>query len=179
MKPGNKHREAYTGKYAGRSEASPLQRSISPVRSLDVDGDVVTCAEASITNIVRGEMCVGLPGFEGRGMYTKKRTQTREILVDPVYIAGSATQLTEERARLTGKSDPFIVVGDGKAAHKANGWARLHLGNANTTRREGSRQMCQESYSKYQNQTVCFWAGNREEPYAGKPHVGICEGAAR
>ena len=76
LKPGNNHREAYTGKHAGRSEECPLQGPFSPVRSLEVDGDVVTCAEASTDSIVKGEMKSGLPGFAGRGMYVEKRTRT-------------------------------------------------------------------------------------------------------
>lgn len=176
-RPGNKYREAYTGNYAGRSGECPLQESFSPVRSVDAGDDVVTCAEVSIDSTVLVMVGWSLSGFEGCGMYKEKRTRTWETLDRP--FMGSAAQLTEERMLRTGESDPFIVVGDGRAAHMAKGRALSQQSSANNAGNASPRNHCQVRYSNFLNGSSVSRASVNEEPYAGKPHVGICEGAAR
>ena len=176
-KLGNNYREAYTGNYAGRSGDRPLQESFSPVRSVDAGDDVVTYAEVSIHSTVMVMVGWSLSGFEGCGMYEEKRYRTWEILESPE--SGRVFQSKEGSSMLTGKSDSPIVVRDGQADHMAKGWALSHQSSANNAGNASPRLHCQVRYSKFLNGTSGSRASVNEEPYAGKPHVGICEGAAR
>jgi len=128
-------------------------------------------------DIAKGEMSSGPSGFEGCGMYKEKRYRTWEILEGPE--SGRVFQPTGGSSMLTGKSDSPIVVRDGRADHMAKGWALSHQSSANNAGNASPRFHCQVSCSKFLNGTSVSRASVNEEPYAGKPHVGICEGAAR
>ena len=80
--------------------------------------------------------------------------------------------------------NPLIVVRDGKADHKAKGWAErqseqsTHVGKglfpSNVSRSLFASGLC--------GVTLCATSSSSarlsEEPIAGKPHDGICEGDA-
>ena len=73
------------------------------------------------------------------------------------------------------ESDPLIVLGDGKAVHMGKRWAgRLP---EHSTHQDEKDCLVQSSMSR--SLLELLLRDRPEEPYAEKPHVGICEGAAR
>ena len=93
-----------------------------------------------------------------------------------------------------GQSDPLIVVGDGRADHMAKGRAeeqrvqstharrgKLRLGVSNSLRaiRAVGKDLPSAEQSLTSGSNYCRYrcARSFEEPGAGIPHAGICEGA--
>ena len=83
------------------------------------------------------------------------------------------------------ESDPPIVVGDGRADHMAKGWAERQ--REQSTHR-GRRLLPSPVSSSLLALAADIWfiasdarpsARLSEEPCAGKPHAGICEGGTR
>jgi hypothetical protein len=94
-------------------------------------------------------------------------------------------QLTEGRAGCREESDPFVVVRDGRTDHMAKGWAERQ----SEQRTDPGRRMLPIRVS---SSLLAFGVGVSsigrdadpvarlsEEPCAGKPHAGICEGGTR
>ena len=112
--------------------------------------------------------------------------RTREALL-PFPASGQAVciQLEEVASRCGKESDPPIVVRDGRADHMAKEWAERQ--REHSTHR--GRRMLPVSVSSTLLAIVAdIWftrsdakpsARLSEEPCAGKPHAGICEGGAR
>jgi len=83
------------------------------------------------------------------------------------------------------ESDSPIVVRDGRTDHVAKGWAERYR----KQRTHGGRRMLPIPVSSYllalgfRFDTLCLnrcpCARLSEEPCAGNPHAGICEGGAR
>ena len=73
-----------------------------------------------------------------------------------------------------GKSDPFIVLRDGRTDHMGKG--RAEQSTEQSTHAKG-RNVPKKSVSSTLLELTLRDCS--EEPCAGKPHAGICEGAAR
>ena len=69
---------------------------------------------------------------------------------------------------------------DGGADHMAKEWALMQLNEKMPCAREKNVLVngVPTAHSKYLETVVCCGSGINEEPCAGKPHAGICEGAA-
>jgi hypothetical protein len=80
------------------------------------------------------------------------------------------------------ESDSFIVVRDGKTDHMAKGWAerqskqRTDPGKGLFPVRVSSSLLALGTGIVSTGYDAGPIARLSEEPYAGKPHVGICEG---
>lgn len=97
---------------------------------------------------------------------------------------GHSNQLKEGRVGCREESDPFIVVRDGKTDHKAKGWAerqskqRTDPGKRLFPLRVSSSLLALGTRIVSTGYDASPTARLSEEPYAGKSHVGICEGGA-
>ena len=83
------------------------------------------------------------------------------------------------------ESDPSIVVRDGRTDHKAKGWAERQ---SEQSTHHGKRMLPIPVSRTLLALAADVWfnesdtmpiARLSEEPCAGKPHAGICEGGAR
>ena len=83
------------------------------------------------------------------------------------------------------ESDPPIVVRDGRAGHMAKGWAErqrehsTHLGGRLLPVQVSSTLLAMAAGIRFDEADAKPSARLSEEPGAGKPHAGICEGGAR
>jgi hypothetical protein len=73
------------------------------------------------------------------------------------------------------QSDPPIVLGDGSAAYEGKGWA----GRLPEQSTHWERKDCLFPRNMSRSLLKLLLRDRSEEPGAGKPHAGICEGAAR
>ena len=88
----------------------------------------------------------------------------------------------EDASRTIRESDPSIVVRDGSAGHRAKGWAGSNASTGITSGHEYSRfhgvklPACIGSRFWHSVPALVPCARDPEEPGAGIPHAGICEG---
>ena len=179
--------------------ASP-QRLIQPRKRRSVEADLVTSRgrqhrharfgkrmqvpSGSIKIVARSQRSVKdeLPLPVGR----TGAPRTREAL-SPFLPPGQAVcfQLEEVADGREEESDPPIVVRDGRTDHMAKGWAERQ--REQSTHR-GRRMLPIPVSSTLLAIAADIWfigssarpsARHSEEPCAGKPHAGICEGGAR
>ena len=94
-------------------------------------------------------------------------------------------QPQEGRIESAEESDPPIVVRDGRADHMAKGWAEgqrkqsTHHGTRNLPVPVSRTLLAIGVNGGFYEPAAGPAARLSEEPCAGKPHAGICEGAAR
>jgi hypothetical protein len=83
------------------------------------------------------------------------------------------------------ESDPPVVVRDGRADHMAKGWAErqrehsTHRGRRILPVAVSSTLLAMAARIRLNEPDAEPSARLSEEPYAGKPHAGICEGGTR
>ena len=166
---------------AARRFASSPKHNKPRKKVVDMEGERVTCRKASNSVCATGE-CALFPS----GSVAVARMQRNVINLGGLCVPskrGKLNQLTEVKLKSTQESDSSIVVRDDRANHMAKGWAEWIT--------EQSTQAEKLSASHFKLVTLPVQIENlwqisckllrvqSEEPYAGKPHVGICEGAAR
>jgi len=113
--------------------------------------------------------------------------RTREA--SPLALSGNRqdvdVQLKEGVFESGEESDPLIVVRDGRADHKAKGWAErqreqsTHDGKGLFPKNVSRSLLALVGRFEYSVLKPCPFARLSEEPCAGKSHAGICEGGAR
>ena len=113
--------------------------------------------------------------------------RTRET--SPLALSGDRqdvdVQLKEGVCESGEGSDPLIVVRDGRADHKAKGWAErqrehsTHDGKGLFPKTVSRSLLALVGRFGYSVSKPCPFARLSEEPCAGKSHAGICEGGAR
>ena len=112
--------------------------------------------------------------------------RTREALL-PFLSIGQAvcSQLEVDTGGCGKESDPPIVVRDGRTDHKAKGWAErqrkhsTHRGRGLLPSSVSSTLLAIVAEHWFNELDAEPSARFSEEPCAGKPHAGICEGGAR
>ncbi len=92
-------------------------------------------------------------------------------------------QLTEVKLTNTQESDSSIVVRDGRADHMAKGWAEWITEQSTQAEKLSASHFMLVTHpvqiEDLRPISCKLLRVQSEEPYAGIPHVGICEGAAR
>ena len=134
-------------------------------------------AEASRSEPVTGEGSFVSVGVRSRGMYSEKHQE----LGRPVHLLewGRSRQLKEGALMGGQESDPLIVLRGGRADHMGKrraGWLpgqSTHPGENDCLASKLAFDVVSRTLSKL------LLRDHPEEPCAGKPHAGICEGAAR
>ncbi len=148
------------------------------------DGEFVQAPPGSIKIVARSQRSVKdeLPVPIGR----TGAPRPRETL-PPVLPLGWAVclQLEEVAVGCGKESDSPIVVRDGRADHMAKGWAgrqrehSTHRGNCMLPVAVSSTLLAIAAKVWFNDPEPEPSARLPEEPCAGKPHAGICEGGAR
>ena len=166
---------------AARSFASSPKHDKPRKKVVEMEGERVTYRKASNSVCAIGE-CALFPS----GSVAVVRIQRGVINLGDLCVLskrGKLNQLTEVKLTNTQESDSSIVVRDGRADHMAKGWAEWIT--------EQSTQAGELSVPHYmlvthpvqpedlQLLSCKLLRVHLEEPYAGVPHVGICEGAVR
>ena len=114
-----------------------------------------------------GESGLGLPGFEAVACIQRSDRELGRPVCLPVR--GRIRQLTEGDPMGGQESDPLIVLGDGRADHMGKRWAgRISWQSTHVVGRIVPLQSVSRSLPSLLLRVL------PEEPYAGKPHVGIC-----
>ena len=187
-----------SGRAAG-DFASPL-RLIQPRKQRDVGADLVTSRGRQHLHERYGER-VQVPSGSNKIVARSQRSvndeppvpsgrtgapQTREALSPHLPTGQAACHQLEEVAGGSGKeSDPPIVVRDGRADHMAKGWAgRQREHSTHRGRRllpiPVPRTLLASKATVWFNESDTEPSARlSEEPCAGKPHAGICEGGTR
>ena len=173
---------------------------IQPRKRLDAEADLVTSRGRQQRHVRSGKR-VSVPSGSSKTVAWDQRSvtdelqhprgvsgapRTREALLPaPSYWRVVCYQL-EEGAGGSGKeSDSPIVVRDGRSDHMAKGWAE---GQREQSTHRGRRLLLIPVQSTLLALAAKNWligsdiepsARLSEEPCAGKPHAGICEGGAR
>ncbi|MEZ5329684.1 MAG: hypothetical protein R3F19_31945 [Verrucomicrobiales bacterium] len=112
--------------------------------------------------------------------------RTREAL-SPILPIGQVAciQLEEVAGGREKESDPPVVVRDGKTDHMAKGWAErqrehsTHHGRGLLPVTVSRTLLALEAKVWFIESDTEPSARLSEEPCAGKPHAGICEGGTR
>ena len=184
---------------AVREFASPL-RLIQPRKSFIVEADLLTLQGRQYHCVRHGER-VAVPPGSSKIVARSQRSvndelpvphgrtgapRTREALSPPPPLGRVACIQLKVVGSGSGKeSDPSVVVRDGRADHMAKGWAERQ--REQSTHR-GRRLLPSAVSRTLLALATKFWligsgtessARLSEEPCAGKPHAGICEGGAR
>jgi len=100
------------------------------------------------------------------------------------YAVDGPVQRKEDRTVPVRESDPPIVVGDGRAGHKAKGRAReqrkqsTHHGTRILPANGVKLPACTGDGPWHLVPDALTECAFPEEPGAGNPHAGICEGGA-
>jgi hypothetical protein len=179
--------------------AAPL-RLIQLRKSLDADADLLTLQGRQHHSMRDGECGMG-PSESNKIVARSQRSvedeppvpvgrtgapRTREALPPTLSRGQAACIQLEEVAGGSGKeSDSPIVVGDGRADHMAKGWAgrqreqSTHHGNGMLPVTVSSTLLALVVRRWFNELDTKPSARLSEEPCAGKPHAGICEGGAR
>jgi len=175
------------GRYQAVGGFACPRELIQPRKSLDADADLLTLQGRQHRPARIGERGMDPPGSSKTvARYQRSVKRTRETLLpSPPSVRVICYQL-EEGADGSGKeSDPPIVVRDGRADRMAKGWAERQ--RKQSTHR-GRRLLPVPVQRTLLASKAKFWfngadtepsARLSEEPCAGKPHAGICEGGAR
>ena len=146
----------------------------------DVEGERVTCREASIVVCVKGECTMVPPGSVAVARVYRTCINLGDLYTS--FTEGRPDQLTEGESRSMQESDPSIVVRDGRADHMAKGWAEWIT--EHSTQAEAllapSKCLSRTLFNPTIHSTCCqSLRVHSEEPCAGIPHAGICEGTVR
>ena len=189
------------------SHSSRRSQTINPVMSVDADDDGVNPAaagEISTVLSVIGELGMGPSGFEAVACMEGSGLELgRPLLLPRVDHEDMTNQLkgdrrdgaeeperSEDRLSLhclksNSQSDPPIVVRDGRAVHMAKGWAgrqrehSTHLGRRLLPLQVSRTLLAIGDWLCFTEADAKPSARFSEEPGAGKPHAGICEGGTR
>ena len=164
-----------------------------------MEDNIVTYVEVSSGIVAMVRLCWFHRGCEL--WYVSRETHLNSGGLSTSHQKGSDSQLTEGIAKGRQESDSFIVLGDGKADHMgkgrtvrlieqrtdASGMLVLNKSVSSSLLemkdkvRLESKYWFNTLYRKSRTMNPCRYPLRDliEEPYAGKPHVGICEGAGQ
>jgi hypothetical protein len=182
-----KRHERSVHREPGRPQGSRSpQRHFSPVISVEADDDGVNVPEVSTNPSANGELGKGPSGFEAVACLERSELELGRPLFFPRGDhEDMANQLKEDRRDGAEESDPPIVVRDGRADHMAKGWAErqrehsTHLGRRLLPFEVSSTLLAIAAGLCFDEADARPSARLSEEPGAGKPHAGICEGGTR
>ena len=185
---------------AARSLASSPKRDEPRKKVVDVEGERVTCREASIGARAMGECAPVPPGSVAVARMYGSCINLGGLSAS--FLEGGSCQLTEGGPVGGQESDPSIVVRDGRAVHMAKD--RAERITEHSTQAKALSAPCSRLPRTLFDLTICgscckSLRVRSEEPCAGrseakmdfrrkprrgersesKPHAGICEGAAR
>ena len=162
------------------------QRQFSPVMRYNADDDGVNVPEISTVPDVKGEFGTGPSGFEAVACMEGSELELgRPLFLPRGDHEDMANQLKGDRRDGAEESDPPIVVRDGRADHMAKGWAErqrehsTHLGRRLLPVEVSSTLLAIVAGHCFDEADAKPSARLSEEPGAGKPHAGICEGGTR
>ena len=165
---------------AARSLASSPEHDKPRKKVVDVEGERVTYREASNGVCAKGE-CTLFPS----GSVAVARMKRNCINLGDLhasFLEGRFDQLTEGGSRSMQESDSSIVVRDGRADHMAKGWAEWITEHSTQAEALLAPLKClsRTLFNPTIHSTRCeLLRVHSEEPCAGIPHAGICEGTAR
>jgi len=165
---------------AARSLARSPKQYKPRKKVVDVEGERVTCREASIVTRAMGERVAVPPGYVAVARMYGNCINLGDLFAS--FAEGGSYQLNGGGSVGRQESDPSIVVRDGRAVHMAKGWAERIT--EHSTQAEALSAPLSSLPRTLFNLTICSsrcksLRVRSEEPCAGIPHAGICEGAAR
>ncbi len=165
---------------AARSLACSPKHDKPRKKVVDVEGERVTCREASIVLRANGECRVVPPGSVAVARVYRTCINLGDLYTP--FNEGRPDQLTEGGSRSMQESDSSIVVRDGRADHMAKGWAEWITEQSTQAEALLAPHNClpRTLFNLTIYSTSCkLLRVHSEEPCAGIPHAGICEGTAR
>ena len=150
------------------------------------DDDGVNVPEVSTVLRAIGEFETGPSGFEAVACMERSELELGRPPLSPCEThKGIADQLKGDRGDRVEESASPIVVRGGRAVHIAKGRAErqrehsTHLGKRLLPAKVPSTLLAIEAGIWFNEPDAQLAARLSEEPGAGKPHAGICEGGAR